>query len=216
MADPSIIQYPNNGITSSACSPDAYSIPNGLPNVEYVPISWNTEVTSCFAVAQLHITVGVVLCQNSQATLIATSVLECEDTSTSIIADPLAEYSLSAVAETASSLWGMNVTASWNYDDDPAVHVQNMLKLTYQGMWSATTNLLSGVEFAPAAINDQVPAVFARVSTWRVIFWTVMNILLTMASIILWRIQSGCVRATTEDPVLTCKLHALQSRTTRC
>jgi hypothetical protein len=81
-----------------------------------------------------------------------------------------------------------------------------MLKLTYQGMWSATTNVLSGANFNSTAVKEQVPAVFAEVSTWRVILWVALNLLLTLASILLWMVQAGCARATVEDTVLTGKL----------
>ncbi|KUJ12606.1 uncharacterized protein LY89DRAFT_738380 [Mollisia scopiformis] len=172
----------------------------GLPNVDFVAVTWNSGQTSCYIIAQFHITVGVVLCQ--EATVLAESVIECWDSASDIVADLLADYSLTAGAVTISALDGLSVTTAFNYGDDPALHAQNILKLAYQGIWSSMTNFLGGAKSSPTPVNDQVPAIVARVSSWRVGLWIGMNVLLTLASIILLTVQSGCTRDIVEDPVL--------------
>ncbi|KAF2803111.1 uncharacterized protein BDZ99DRAFT_576370 [Mytilinidion resinicola] len=207
------VRYPNHGNLTN-CSSEAFDgRPSHLPDAEYLWVNGETHVTDCYAVAGLHINAGVVACQSSRATLVAPSVLECiphpgED-QFQVLSDPLTQYSLSAITGTISWLDSLDVMTAWSSTADTAIAatisiaIENGLRAAYEGFWSALTNSLSSTTDPKITIDESASAVIASVATWRVILWAALNTLLTFASILLWRVQSSCIRPPVKNPVLT-------------
>ncbi|KAF2488309.1 hypothetical protein BU16DRAFT_601335 [Lophium mytilinum] len=206
-------RYPNHGNLTN-CSRSWKPFDDGsndLPVDEFVTHHSSTNLTTCYAIAGVHFNAGVVECAGSRATLVAPSILEClphpGEMQFEVMSDPLTEYSLSAVTQTISWLDMMHVITSWSPNSaDPAavqIVIENVLKVAYQGFWSGLTNTLGGSTNPNTTIDVAAPAVIASVATWRVILWVALNTLLTFASILLWKIQSGCIRPPVRDPVLT-------------
>jgi hypothetical protein len=155
---------------------------------------------SCFAVAKVKLSIGKTLCNNCK--IVAPSVVQAVSTNETlqILPDPLIPIILDMLPEVMGFMATMNTTSAPTYNNVDH-YLRGTIALAYQASWNSLTDLFSddGEEYATTGVNIAQDVIRASVSAPRMYAWFGLNLLLTVASLILMWLQSRCYGKTVRD-----------------
>jgi hypothetical protein len=163
---------------------------------EYLP---GTAI-SCFAVAKVNLSIGKTLCNNCK--IVAPSVVQAVSANETlqILPDPLIPIILDMLPEVMGFMATMNTTSAPTYNNVDH-YLRGTIALAYQASWNSLTDLFSddGKEYATTRVSIAQDVVQASVSVSRIYAWLGLNLLLTVAGLILMWLQSRCYGKTVRD-----------------
>ncbi|KDR84642.1 hypothetical protein GALMADRAFT_151441 [Galerina marginata CBS 339.88] len=153
-----------------------------------------TNVTNCFAFANVNYSAGVITCTRCRMS----SFLVADSGNRTVSRDQLQDdtmvlqaLGLAAKLTTYTAAGNVSVPSSFNNIDN---YVRAVLSRSYQASWVALTN-----HFQPTleSLSTDVDIALtsslqASVSPWRVYLWLLLNLLLGITGIISWFVQKSC------------------------
>jgi hypothetical protein len=155
---------------------------------------------SCFAVANVKLSIGQTLCHNCK--IVAPSVVQAVSTNETleILPDPLIPIILDMLPEVMGFMATMNTTSAPTYNNVDH-YLRGTIALAYQASWNSLTDLFSddGKEHATTGVSIAQDVIRASVSAPRMYAWFGLNLLLTVAGLILMWLQSRCYGKTVRD-----------------
>ena len=155
---------------------------------------------SCFAIAKVKLSIGQTLCRDCK--MVAPSVVQASSTNETldILPDSLIPVILDMLPEVMGFMATMNTTSAPTYNNVEH-YLRGTITLAYQASWNSLTDLFSDAGTANTTTGISAPqsVIRASVSGSRMVAWLGMNLLLTIAGLILMWLQSRCVGKTVRD-----------------
>lgn len=159
---------------SSGCQGDDDTIPSEVGRYHY---STNGS-DECFVFARLTYRAGAAFCKNCVST--SPSVIQSDRNLLSLTPD-----SLTAEALAISPYVGMNLMVTeWAVPpiDSTKDRAIEFLSRSYQAAWSSLTDSLGQKSFT-SDVQYAVPTTQAKVTTWRVLFWVALHLIVMLAAL---------------------------------
>jgi len=226
-----VARYTNIGIKAiNTCKTQKTVFDPLPPGIDMVWIGWNlgnsdTHFSDCIAVARLQIRAGVTQCRGSASMLPLTpgpsssSSPSCvlsaksssiiESTSNPLInitADPLIEQVFALMPEVQMTLTAISATNLYPTDalsGNLERHLRDSLITSYQGTWSALNDAISaGVPRLQTQVWGPHEVLTANVAVWRIYLFWGLNLLLTLAGLLLMGFQRTSDGVMVVDSVL--------------
>ncbi|KAH0428198.1 hypothetical protein CcaCcLH18_09212 [Colletotrichum camelliae] len=197
------------------CSSAADNVFAKIDNVHLLQKEeWNQRIT-CYAIAMVNFTAGVVECpvqtaNDSRCVLSqSSSALEFyagELSNGRIKSDPLVDQIFAMMPEVMALMvttggFTTGHTIQGSSLADPETFLRNALTVGYQGTWTALNERLS-YQLRNATFMEPIPVVVPFVSVTRMYTWLALHLCLTLSSLWLWILQRRSGQPVLVDHIL--------------
>ncbi|KAK4231648.1 putative uracil permease [Podospora fimiseda] len=174
---------------------------------------WNNHST-CYAVAKLHVTAGVVQCSQKfqsrpslgsgySTCLLDSSVLTADGSHLEIQDDPLVDEVMAFMPEVQAMGAALALYSNARLQGNLEAYLRNSLIQAYQGTWSALVEFFGeGSDKLVSEYWTPQLVLRAEVEKWRMWGWMGVNLLLVVAGVALIVVQNMCDGKTVNNPVV--------------
>ncbi|KAI3321293.1 hypothetical protein HD806DRAFT_204598 [Xylariaceae sp. AK1471] len=190
---------------------DADSPPPSTPEfgqIENVYQDCDSDTRQCYAYARMNYTAGALECRDCPIVLdnFVESIAPCTSRQPLMpLPDPLVDLSLAMISELLFYLKAANTTEAPSWENIDA-YTRGMISVAYQASWNSLTSYFSrGVSTEPSAVRFTIPqaALRAEIDKTRTVTWIILNVALTVSSIVVVVVRSYYGGIVVKDAAVT-------------